>query len=103
MLQFDAFAKARSFTFWNGIAQLVPTDPTLGGHLKTGQLSASRTTLVLPQRLPFRQECFLQAPFGMQPDVIYSGFTWAEDRATQGCDPSADPAAGMAGGAAPPP
>jgi hypothetical protein len=23
------------------------------------------------------------------------GFTWAEDRATQGCDPSADPAAGM--------
>jgi len=40
---------------------------------------------------------FLQFPLGMQPHVIYTGFTWAEDRATQGCDPSADPAAGMAG------
>ena len=27
----------------------------------------------------------------------YTDFTWAEDTATQGCDQSADPAAGMAG------
>ena len=28
--------------------------------------------------------------------------TWAEDKATQGCDPSAEPAAGMAGRRQPP-
>ena len=32
----------------------------------------------------------------------YSVNTWAEDKATQGCDPSADSAAGMAGGEKPP-
>jgi hypothetical protein len=31
---------------------------------------------------------------------VYTDFTWAEDRATQGCDPSADLAAGMAQGGA---
>jgi hypothetical protein len=37
-------------------------------------------------------------------DSVYTDFTWAEDMATQGCDQSADPAAGMAwGGASRPP
>jgi hypothetical protein len=27
--------------------------------------------------------------------MVYTDFTWAEDTATQGCDRSADPAAGM--------
>jgi hypothetical protein len=29
-------------------------------------------------------------------DSVYTDLTWAEDMATQGCDQSADPAAGMA-------
>jgi hypothetical protein len=33
-------------------------------------------------------------------DVVYTDVTWAEDMATQGCDQSADPAAGMAWGGA---
>ena len=33
------------------------------------------------------------------PDSVYTDFTWAEGMATQGCDQSADPAAGMAGAA----
>jgi hypothetical protein len=34
--------------------------------------------------------------------ATYTNFTWAEDTATQGCDRSADPAAGMAGRREPP-
>ena len=33
---------------------------------------------------------------------VYTGLTWAEDMATQGCDRSADSAAGMAGRREPP-
>jgi hypothetical protein len=33
---------------------------------------------------------------------VYTGHTWAEDTATQGCDQSADPGAGMAGRRKPP-
>jgi hypothetical protein len=34
--------------------------------------------------------------------IVYSDSTWAEDTATQGCDRSADPAAGMMGRRKPP-
>ena len=34
--------------------------------------------------------------------AFYTDFTWAEDMATQGCDRSADPAAGRQGGGKPP-
>jgi hypothetical protein len=33
---------------------------------------------------------------------VYTDLTWEEDTATQGCDWSADPAAGMAGRRQPP-
>jgi transcriptional regulator with XRE-family HTH domain len=75
--------------------------PASRGHLKTGQLSASRTVIVLPHRWHFRQE-FFKLNLPSAPNSVYTDLTWAEDRATQGCDPSADPAAGMAGRRQPP-
>jgi hypothetical protein len=36
------------------------------------------------------------------PGSVYTDLTWAEDMATQGCDQSADSAAGMEGGVQPP-
>jgi len=38
---------------------------------------------------------FFELSRGSVRNSVYTGFTWAEDRATQGCDLSADPAAGM--------
>jgi len=79
----------------------VTSKPASRGHLKTGQLSASRTVIVLPHRGHFRQE-FFKLNLPSAPNSVYTDLTWAEDRATQGCDPSADPAAGMAGRRQPP-
>jgi hypothetical protein len=89
-----------------GVTQLgIPSGdtskPASRGHLKTGQLSASRTVIVLPHRWHFRQE-FFKLNLPSAPNSVYTDLTWAEDRATQGCDPSADPAAGMAGRRQPP-
>src|ERR1700683_914378 len=80
-------------------------DANLGGHLKTGQSgslqnrpveraqdSHSFTPSVTLSARVFRVESLFGA------NSVYTDITWAEDRATQGCDPSADPAAGMAGG-----
>jgi hypothetical protein len=75
--------------------------PASRGHLKTGQLKASRTVIVLPHRWHFRQE-FFKLNLPSAPNSVYTDLIWAEDRATQGCDPSADPAAGMAGRRQPP-
>jgi len=54
------------------------------------------------------QDNFFAAQFGLRGQVFlgavpfYTDLTWAEDMATQGCDQSADPAAGMAGRRKPP-
>ena len=79
----------------------VTSKPASRGHLKTGQLSASRTVIVLPHRGHFRQE-FFKLNLPSAPNSVYTDLTWAEDRAPQGCAPSADPAAGMAGRRQPP-
>jgi hypothetical protein len=76
----------------------VTSKPASRGHFKTGQLNASRTAIVLPHQRQVRQEFSFRSSL----HSIYTDFTWAEDRATQGCDPSADPAAGMAGRRQPP-
>src|SRR5208283_686930 len=61
----------------------VTSKPASRGHSKTGQLSASRTVMVLPYRWHFRQEFFKLSRFSA-PDSGYTGLTWAEDRAANG-------------------
>ena len=89
------FASASRFT--SGVT----SNPTSRGHCKTGQLSASRTT-VFTLTLTVPASVFAPLSFSECAGLVYTGLTWAEDRATQGCDRSADPAAGMAGRRQPP-
>jgi hypothetical protein len=72
----------------------------LGGHLKTGhrwtlqnrptEQSQNKSIYTLPEAA--QANIFLKS----DRDGVYTDFTWAEDTATQGCDRSADSAAGMA-------
>ena len=74
----------------------------LGGHLKTGhrwtlqnrptEQSQNKSIYTLPEAA--QANIFLKS----DRDGVYTDFTWAEDTATQGCDRSADSAAGMARG-----
>ena|SRR5579864_4039251 len=80
---------------------------TLGGHLKSGQswtlqnrpVDRTQNNLVLPYLRWFRQ-VFLDLNLLVTFSAVYTDLTWAEGTATQGCDRSADSAAGN-GGAAP--
>jgi hypothetical protein len=75
----------------------------LGGHLKTGH------TWTLQNR-PMEQnqnKSIYTVQEAIQANIfsrigtarVYTDFTWVEDMATQGCDQSADSAAGMKGAA----
>src|SRR5712691_139694 len=78
----------------------------LGGHLKTGQSGTLQNRPV--ERVQDSHSFTLPATllarvFLLSSHLpVYTDLTWAADRATQGCDPSADPAAGMAGRRQPP-
>ena len=70
------------------MTSVITPEPARHDHFKTGQ--------------PYAQNNFVVAQFDQREQVlcasaVYTDFTWAEDMATQGCDQSADPAAGMAG------
>jgi hypothetical protein len=81
----------------------------LGGHLKTGQswtlqnrpVDRTQNNLVLHHGCWVRQ-VFLDRNLLAMGSSVYTDLTWEEDTATQGCDRSADPAAGMAGRRQPP-
>jgi len=74
---------------------------SLGGHLKTGH------TWTLQNRPTKRNQnkSIYTSGLGVSANTFlekrslqaYTGLTWAEDTAPQGCDRSADSAAGMAG------
>src|SRR5579862_4557327 len=80
------------------------TQAALGGHLKTGQswtlqnrpVDRTQNNLVLHYECWVRQ-VFLDLNLLATCGAVYTDLTWAEGMATQGCDRSADPAAGMAG------
>jgi hypothetical protein len=79
-------------------------DDGLGGHLKTGH------TWTLQNRpternqnksiYTLRQGAWANTFLEKRSWRLYTDLTWAEDTATQGCDRSADSAAGMAWGGA---
>ena len=79
--------------------------PSLGGHLKTGhtwplqnrptKLSQDKSICTAPE---------VVAAIFLKRNVahwVYTGDTWAEGTATQGCDRSADPGAGIWEGESP--
>jgi len=80
-------------------------DPALGGHLKTGhwwtlqnrptEENQNKSIYTLP-------EVVYANTFLKRSRWAYTNLTWAEDTATQGCDRSADSAAGMMGRCKPP-
>ena len=78
----------------------------LGGHLKTGQqwTLQNRPTQPIQDKSIYTAAEAVPANFfhEVSPKGVYTGETWAEDTATQGCDRSADSAAGMAGRRKPP-
>ena len=80
----------------------VTSKPASRGHLKTGQLSASRTTCFYPTCDRSGKFFFRGANPLYKGSSVYTDLTWAEGTATQGCDRSTDPAAGMAGRRQPP-
>src|SRR5580658_1417202 len=75
-----------------------------------GVIDASRSAFPRRKRgtgwvTRFRERTAAESLFRMECLVLrawYTDLTWAEDTATQGCDRSADPAAGMAGRRQPP-
>ena len=81
----------------------------LGGHLKTGQswtlqnrpVDRIQNNLVLHHGCWVRQ-VFLDLNLLATCSAVYTDLTWAEGTAPQGCDRSADPAAGMTGRRQPP-
>ncbi len=83
----------------------LPENLNLGGRLKTGhrwtlktgQRSGTRTRVFIPCNGSFGQTFFRETA-----RRVYTGLTWAEDTATQGCDRRADSAVGMAGRRKPP-
>jgi len=88
-------------------ASMIPVG--LGGHLKTGQswtlqnrpVDRTQNNLVLHYECSVRQ-VFLDLKLLATCSAVYTDLTWAEGTATQGCDRSADSAAGMAGRRQPP-
>jgi hypothetical protein len=80
---------------------LIVDGSSLGGHLKTGH------TWTLQNRPTKRNQnkSIYTLGLGVSANTFlekrslqaYTGLTWAEDTAPQGCDRSADSAAGMAG------
>jgi len=65
--------------------------PANDGHFKTGQQGGTRQEYLYTVRGGM-SKYFL----GKRSGAVYTERTWAEDTATQGCDRSADSAAGMA-------
>src|SRR6266851_9392054 len=77
----------------------------LGGHLKTGHgwTLQKRPTELSWDKSSYTLSRAVGANFFRDPGRrVYTSDTWAEDTATQGCDRSADPGAGMAGRRRPP-
>jgi hypothetical protein len=73
---------------------VITPKPASYDHFKTGQASRSGH-FGFSAFVPRWATILRLVPF-------YTDLTWAEDRATQGCDLSADSAAGMAGRRQPP-
>jgi hypothetical protein len=76
----------------------------LGGHLKSGQRGTpqNRPIETAGQIQLYSTSTFLAISFYFRIEESYTIHTWAGDKATQGCDLSIDPGAGMRGGNAAP-
>src|SRR5713101_6803098 len=77
----------------------------LGGHLKTGHgwTLQKRPTELSRDKSSYTLSRAVGANFFRDPGRrVCTSDTWAEDTATQGCDQSADPGAGMRGRRTPP-
>src|SRR5712691_7163278 len=86
-------------------AAAIIVSAALGGHLKTGHgwTLQKRPTELSRDKSSYTLSRAVGANFFRDPGRrVYTSDTWAEDTATQGCDQSADPGAGMAGRRRPP-
>src|SRR5579872_2791919 len=85
----------------SGKRKMLPHE-SLGGHLKTGHTWTLQNRPMEPNQNKsiYTVQEAIQANIFSRIDTarVYTDFTWAEDMATQGCDQSADSAAGMKGG-----
>ena len=85
---------------FRGALSVDSTGNTLGGHLKTGHRWSlqNRPTEQSQNKSIYTLLEVAQANIFLKsdPSGVYTDLTWAEDTATQGCDRSADSAAGMA-------
>jgi hypothetical protein len=77
-------------------------EKNLGGRLKTGHMwtPENRPTEQNQNKIIYTLQSVIRANIFSVDHLgrVYTDFTWAEDMATQGCDQSADSAAGMTGG-----
>src|SRR5579863_9214346 len=99
-------SQARTAVTWNQLPFTFKWRTDLGGHLKTGhawtlqkrptERNQDNSSYTLPERV---RAIFFTI---QRSRAVYTNKTWAEGTATQGCDRSADPAAGMAGRRKPP-